>query len=325
MLMSPLRTALSLALCGSLAHPSVALGAMAAPDACEGATQASELPDVTGLNDDEKLEWAKKLYIEAKGFHETGNYYCSVIKYEQAYTYAPDKHLFAYNLGVDAWELKDCARVKHYMQLFLVNDTESDDLRKDAKRILDEAEASADCITQAGGASSSGGGNPADEDSGAPIEDNESAPGLSGSDSAGDDSGAKKTRKKTSGLLIGGVLLSVLGLGAAGGGIALTLSGKKKFDELTDASDKTNPTGFAQGFYDPELASGAKTFGLVGPVLMGIGGGLLVGGVVMIVLDRGNKKKGKGVYANRRGLQLEGVGAAPLRNGGGAASMTFRF
>ncbi|HFE45472.1 MAG TPA: hypothetical protein ENJ18_08255 [Nannocystis exedens] len=324
--MSPLRIALSLALCGSLAHPSVALGAMAAPDACEGATQASELPDVTGLNDDEKLEWAKKLYIEAKGFHESGNYYCSVIKYEQAYTYAPDKHLFAYNLGVDAWELKDCARVKHYMQLFLVNDTESDDLRKDAKRILDEAEASADCITQAGGgASSSGGDPPTDEGSGAPIEDTESAPGLDGgSDGGGDDAKPKKTRKKTSGLLIGGVLLSVLGLGAAGGGVALTLTGKKKFDELTDASDKNNPTGFAQGFYDAELAKSAKTFGVVGPVLLGVGGGLLVGGVVMIVIDRGNKKKGKGVYANR-GFQLQGVGAAPLRTGGGAASMTFRF
>ena len=323
--MSLLRTALSLALCGSLASPSVALGAVAAPDACEGATQASELPDVTGLDDGEKLEWAKKLYIEAKGFHEGGNYYCSVIKYEQAYTYAPDKHLFAYNLGVDAWELKDCARVKHYMQLFLVNDTENDDLRKDAKRILDEAQASPDCVTQAGAAS--GGSSPTEpEDSGAPIEDTEAAPGLDREDnSGGGGSDTGKSKKKASGLMIGGVILSVLGLGAAGGGVALTLSGKKFNDERDAANDNANSTGFAQGFYDPDGAAKAQKFGTFGPVLMGAGGAMLVGGIVMIVLDLKNKKAGKGAYAKRQGFHLTGMGATPLNTGGGAASMTFRF
>jgi len=324
--MSLLRTALSLALCGSLAHPSVALGAMVASDGCEGAIQPDELPDVAGLSDDEKLEWAKKLYIEAKGFHDGGNYYCSVIKYEQAYTYAPDKHLFAYNLGVDAWELKDCARVKHYMQLFMVNDTDNDDLRKDAKRILDEAESNPECVTQGGGgggSSSSGGAE--SEGSGAPIEDTEAAPGLDRPEenNGSSDTGAKK--KKASGLMIGGVLLSVLGLGAAGGGVALTLAGKKKNDTLTDAASTSNPTGFPQGFYDKELADEAKSFGTIGPVLMGAGGALLVGGVVMIVLDLGNKKKGKGAYAKRDGFHLAGMGATPLRTGGGTASMTFRF
>ncbi len=327
--MSLLRTALSLALCGSLAHPSVALGAMVASDGCEGAIQPDELPDVAGLSDEEKLEWAKKLYIEAKGFHDASNYYCSVIKYEQAYTYAPDKHLFAYNLGIDAWELKDCARVKHYMQLFMVNDTDNDDLRKDAKRILDEAESNPECVTQAGGGGGGGGGSSSggseSEGSGAPIEDTEAAPGLDRPDEGTGPTDSGPAKKKVSGLMIGGVLLSVLGLGAAGGGVALTLAGKKKFDGITEASSTSNSTGFPQGFYDKDAADQAKSFGTIGPVLIGAGGALLVGGVVMIVLDLGNKKKGKGAYAKRDGFHLAGMGATPLRTGGGTASMTFRF
>ncbi|MEZ4384331.1 MAG: hypothetical protein R3A79_23570 [Nannocystaceae bacterium] len=322
--MNLLRPALSLALCASLAQPSIALGATVASNPCEGGTAAEELPDVSTIGDDEKLNWAKKLYLEAKNFHDEGNYYCSVIKYEQAYTYAPDKHLFAYNLGVDAWELKDCARVKHYMQLFMVNDTENDDLRKDAKRILDEANESPDCVTQAGGGGGGGGGSSTAESSGAPIEDNEEAPGLDG----GDDpvSVDAPPKKKTSGLLIGGVALAVLGLGAAGGGAAVLFMGKSKHDEILDANSKTNSTSFAQGSWDQATADSAKTLGTVGPILLGAGGAMLAGGIALIVMDRGNKKKGKGAYATTNAKpRLTGFGATPLRGGGGAASMTFRF
>ncbi|MCB9566378.1 MAG: hypothetical protein H6710_04040 [Myxococcales bacterium] len=325
--MSIFRTALSLALCASLAQPTVALAAVF-DDPCEGGTPAADLPDTANLSSEEKLNWAKKLYGEAKGFHDSGNYFCSVIKYEQAYTFAPDKHLFAYNLGVDAWELKDCARVKHYMQLFMVNDESNADLRKDAKRILNEAENSAECVTNAGAAGSSG---PTDTgSSGAPIEDTEEAPGLEGtsrggSESGGGGGGEDKPKKSVSGMLIGGVVLSVIGLGVAGGGVALALSSKKKGDEIKDAGSTANMTGFAQGYYDASLEKSAKTLGLVGPVLIGAGGALLVGGIVMVVMDRGNKKKGKGAYANQRSFQLAGAGVSPLREGGGAASMTFRF
>jgi hypothetical protein len=53
---------------------------------------------------------------------------------------------------------------------------------------------------------------------------------------------------------------------------------------------------------------------------------MLVGGIVMIVIDRGNKKKGKGFYAHRTGrVQLGGIGAAPLPGGGAAGSLALRF
>jgi hypothetical protein len=51
---------------------------------------------------------------------------------------------------------------------------------------------------------------------------------------------------------------------------------------------------------------------------------MLIGGIVMIVIDRGNKKKGKGFYANHRPRAARGIGAAPLP-GGGATGSALRF
>lgn len=328
--MSLLRTSLSLALCLAIAQPSVAsASALVAPDQCEGGTPADQLPDANSISADEKLSWAKKLYVEAKGFHDAGNFYCSVIKYEQAYTFAPDKHLFAYNLGVDAWELKDCARVKHYMQLFMVNDDSNPDLRKDAKRILQEAETSPECVTSGGGGGggpvSGGGGGGGGGTSATPTEVEE-APGLGGGDSSSGGGGGtdEPAKKNVSGMLIGGVVMAVLGAGAVGGGLGTFVLGKNKAAEFGELHDTGNMTTFPQGVYDADLEKSAKTLGLISPILIGAGAALLVGGVALIVVDRGNKKKGKGAYASKRGFQITGVGAAPI-GGGAAASMSFRF
>jgi len=100
-------------------------------------------------------------------------------------------------------------------------------------------------------------------------------------------------------------------------------SGKKK--DLDDLS-APGTTNFPTGDYSEAqpLEKSVKSLGTFGPVLLGAGGALLVGGVLLVVLDRGNKKKGKGAYANVR-PGLAGMGAAPLPGGGGAASMSFRF
>jgi hypothetical protein len=73
----------------------------------------------------------------------------------------------------------------------------------------------------------------------------------------------------------------------------------------------------------------AKTLNLVTPILIGVGGAMLIGGIVMIVIDRGNKKKGKGFYANQRprAARRSRGGAAAGRRGGwvaGAALLSQR-
>ena len=310
-----LRGALSVVLCAGLAtQSSVALANF----------EDEELPDPSTLSDEEKLEWAKKLYIQAKEFHDNEDYYNSVIKYEQAYSYAPDKHVFAYNLGVDAWELKDCARVKQYLQLFLIKDEDNEDLQADAREILKKADNNPECITGGPGEPDPGpgGGDPDPGTKAAPVDTDEPVLTAKNDDSSATDS----DKKGPSGLLIGGAVLAVLGAGALGGGVGTTIVGKGAADELGTLSTPGS-TGFVNQGYDQsivDMENKLSTMNTVSPILIGVGGALLAGGIAMIVVDVMNKKKGKGHYANNQKVQLSGLGLAPSQ-GGASASLSLRF
>ena len=311
---SILRGALSLVLCAGLATQSSVASA---------AFQDEELPDPSTLSDEEKLEWAKKLYLQAKEFHDNEDYYNSVIKYEQAYSYAPDKHVFAYNLGVDAWELKDCARVKQYLQLFLIKDEDNEELQADARDILKQADNNPECITGGPGEADPGPADPTPASSGPATDDEE--PILTKKD---DGSTTTDTDKKgPSGLLIGGAILTVLGAGALGGGIGTTVIGSSTANELKTLSTPGD-TGFVNQEYDNsviDMENKLGTMNTVSPILIGAGGALLAGGIALIVVDVMNKKKGKGHYANKSSkVQLSGVGLAPSQ-GGASASLSLRF
>ena len=331
-----LRTSLSLVLCASLAAPQMAIaGPPPPPPPPSGSAAASsdQPPDPAAVSAEERLKWAKKLFTEARAAHEAEDYYNSVIKFEQAYNFAPDKHIFAFNIGQDSWELKDCVRVKQYLELFLIKETANEELRKKAQELLSKAENNKDCVT--GGpapAASSGGGGGGGGGSSRPAEDTED-PLLEGRkrDGGTDDEGPKK--RGASGLLIGGVVLTVLGLGAAGGGIGTMLAAKGKAGDLEDAANAKGVTMFPQGTYNSGVEGdikSLKTLNTVTPLLLGIGGAMFVGGIVMIVIDRGNKKKGKGFYARKpgkpgHGVELTGISAAPLPGGGAAGSFALRF
>lgn len=318
-----LRVATSLVLCASLALPTQAFANVnLTQEAAEGEGDDETPPPPDTLSDEEKLEWAKKLYLKAKAYHDAEDYYNSVIKYEEAYRYAPDKHIFAYNLGIDAWELRDCARVKQYLQLFMIKDDSHPDLRKTAKDILEQADGNAECVTSGGSGTTTATGPTQAE----PVED-EDGPELTAKTRPGDElTGDSGPKKKPSGLLIGGSVLAVLGVGALGAGVATTIIAKGKHTTLMDAT-QPSPTSFADDYYG-DLRSdekSLKTLNVVNPVLLIAGGLMLAGGVTMIVLDRSNKKKGKGHYANTKKAKLTGLGIGPTRGGGAAASMTLKF
>lgn len=331
-----LRSSLSLALCTSLVASSVAQAAPPPPPppppSGSATATADQPPDPNAVSAEERLKWAKKLFTEARAAHDAEDFFNSVVKFEQAYNFAPDKHIFAFNIGQDAWELRDCARVKQYLELFIIKETANQDLLKTAREILAKAEGNKECVT----------GGPAPvatsptPTSSAPASDTED-PLLEkknrNSDSSEDD---EPKKKGASGLLIGGVVLAVLGVGAVGGGLGTMLAAKGKKGSIEDAANvhpagsQSGATGFPQGRFNDSVNSdikSLKTLNLVTPILIAAGGAMLVGGLVMIVIDRGNKKKGKGFYAKRpgHGVQLGGIGAAPLPGGGAAGSLALHF
>lgn len=321
--MTMLRASISLFLCTSLALPSVATAntyAVAFQEAEAEAAEDEAPPPPDTLSDEEKLDWAKKLYMKAKAYHDAEDYYNSVIKYEEAYRYAPDKHIFAYNLGIDAWELRDCARVKQYLQLFMIKDDSHPDLRKTAKEILDQADGNTECVTAGGnGVVADQGGGTAE-----PVTDDD-GPELTAKGRPDSGLGDTGPKKKPSGLLIGGSVLTVVGVGALGAGIATTIIAKGKHTTLTDAT-QPSPTSFADDYYGDLRGdeSTLKTLNVVNPILLIAGGLMVAGGITMIVIDRGNKKKGKGHYAKQNKAKLTGLGIGPTA-GGAAASMTLQF
>ena len=328
-----LRTSLSLVLCASMVASSVAQAAPPPPPppppSGSATASADQPPDPNAVSAEERLKWAKKLFTEARAAHDAEDFYNSVIKFEQAYSFAPDKHIFAFNIGQDSWELKDCARVKQYLELFLIKETANEDLRKKAQEILSKADNNKDCVT--GGpapTTTTPTGNTGSSSRPAPEDDED--PLLGKKNRNGDDTEDDAPKKRgASGLLIGGVVLTVLGVGAAGGGIGTMLAAKGKAADAEAAAD-VGATTFPQGKFDSDVAGdlkSLKTLNLVTPILLAAGGAMLVGGIVMIIIDRGNKKKGKGFYARRpgHGVQLGGIGATPLPGGGAAGSLALHF
>ncbi len=289
--------------------------------------RGDDLPDPDSLSAEEKLEWAKKLYLEAKEFHDNEDYYNSVIKYEQAYSYAPDKHIFAYNLGIDAWELRDCARVKQYLLVFLVKDDDNLELQKEARAILREAEGNSECIT-------GGPGKPAET----PAETSEETPEETSEETPEEEENPleiggppPEVETSTAGggpspMLIGGAVLTVLGAGALAGGIGTTVVGSKAAHELYDLS-RPGETGFTPQPYNQaviDLERRLSAMNVVSPILITLGGAMLAGGVALLVVDSSNRKNGRGHYAARRAPRVTAFGVTPTRRGA-AASLTLRF
>lgn len=334
--MSILRASLSVVLCASLAQPTVALAAPPPPPpppsgSAAAAAQPEQPPDPSTVTAEERINWAKKLFKEATEAHDREDFYNSVIKFEQAYSFAPDKHIFAFNIGQDAWELRDCARVKQYLELFLVKENAKMDLRKKAQEILSKAENNPECVTGGPAQTSQPTNTTNNNTTSRPASDEEDPLALKkNNNSGGGDSTDDEPKKRgTSGLFLGGVVLMVLGIGAVGGGVGTLAIAKSKAGAIEDAAAPGMiVTSFSQGQYNDDVDGdfkSLKTLNLVTPILLAAGGAMLVGGIAMIVVDRGNKKKGKGFYAGKQRVQLTGLGASPLPGGGAAGSLSLRF
>jgi len=77
-------------------------------------------PDPAAMSDDERMEYAKQLYIDGDAAFNMGDYALALVKFETAYrVYVPSIHLFNFNIALSAWELGDCAKAKVAFQRFL--------------------------------------------------------------------------------------------------------------------------------------------------------------------------------------------------------------
>lgn len=83
-------------------------------------TQLEAGPDPATMTDEERIDHAKRLYVEGDEAFMSGNYEVALTKFETAYrVYVPNLHQFTFNIAMAAFELGDCARAKLAYQRFV--------------------------------------------------------------------------------------------------------------------------------------------------------------------------------------------------------------
>lgn len=322
MLRSMARTCVALALCGAVAMPVTAQGSVFA--------QPASTP--------EQLAYAKQLYSEGLAALEAQDFKTATTKFEQAYVYAPDKHVFNFNIGSAAYAAGDCVKAKAAFQRFL--DLVSDHPeRGTAQKNLMEIERSG-CAAAATPAPTptpapSGGVLPEET---TPAPGGDEAPELksrrrereeaaAAEQAAADAKKAKKYRfNKTMvmGLALGSVgAAGILTFGVAG---VISLAMKKKLEEEA----QNGPTNFPAGdFSSSDLFQSYVTMrrsAIAAYVGLGVGVGAGTAGIVLYMKglkkcksgeDTGEKKK----TAQRGGaLRLASLGPVVLGAGTGVAA-----
>ncbi|WP_146155819.1 hypothetical protein [Enhygromyxa salina] len=274
------------------------------------------------LSDDEKIEKAKGLYIEAERLADEDNWEAAVVLYEQAYYLVPGKHGFAHKVGIAAWKVDNCDKAYDYLTHF-VEYGEADKYPEkitEAQGILEEIEAKG-CRT------------PEEEEPEPEAEaptDVENPFATEAGDGPGD-SGKKPKEKGDKGLLIGGAVMITLGLagvGAGAAGSAIAVGAGKSLDQL--ASTSTN-TGYPVGDYAcrnvdasdcPVTLESRLATGKVLTYAGFIGGGVLVAAGIALIAIHAKKNKAKaGASAKaKNGVELTAIGPTLLPGGGGAAA-----
>ncbi|HVH98694.1 MAG TPA: hypothetical protein VM869_08290 [Enhygromyxa sp.] len=88
------------------------------PDETLEPEQATADP-APGLTEEQKLDKAKALYVEAEGKAKAEDWAGALPLYEEAYYLVPSKHGFALKVGVAAEKSGDCAKAIEYYEHFL--------------------------------------------------------------------------------------------------------------------------------------------------------------------------------------------------------------
>jgi tetratricopeptide (TPR) repeat protein len=325
---APIAALLSAALC----LPTTAVAFAAPPPTPPGGVQPGGADPTAGMSEEQKLQRAKQLYGEADTAFQGGNFAEALTKFEEAYNvYAPNFHVFNFNIGLSAYEVGDCVKAKTAFQRFLdlVADHPS---RGEAQQKLIEIERS--------GCAAAPQPSVVDTPTTAPVtEDEEDSPLLTSKQSEREEAiereRAERNAKKQHPLVITGAVFTAVGVAALiGSGVSLAIANSKA-NKLADLASP-GPTGFPAGNYSDEEvfaldrqgatslpANNAITIALLvgGAVFTGVGIGLLVVGVKKKKAERGGGSPKNAEAAQNRSLTL----TPAYLPGGGGASARVRF
>jgi hypothetical protein len=278
------------------------------------------------LSEEEKLNRAKTLYGEGEEAYAAGDYVTATQKYEEAYYLFPGKHGFAHKVGIAAWAAGDCVKADEYLRHFTTYATgeKYEAKLEEAKKILGEI-AIQGCAAKADP-------EPAPMTAEPTPEASEDAPILTSRSSEREKEAEKARREaasnKRGGLFIGGLVLTIGGGLAVGGGLVTLFMARGNANALAEASSNNTATGFPTGDYSDSATyrkdQNLDTLNLVTPILLGAGGLMVAGGAVMLVLDAKKRKGGGGKNAKANGAELSAIGPTMLPGGAGA-SATVKF
>ena len=300
------------------------------------AAPTAPAPAPAEMSEEEKMEKAKGLYIQAEGLAAQGNWTDAVPLYEEAYYLVPGKHGFAHKVGVAAWNVKDCNKANDYLKHFLTYGDEEKDADKfaEAKQILGEISVSG-CATNDSATTTTTTTTTAD------VEDEENPIGMSTTEARQQENAQTQQDAKNEkrGLLIGGAVLLGVGVAGVGVGIAGLAIANSSANTLQDLSTNLTTSGFPEGDYACrgvdtaqcpfELEKRLKTGNVLGYVGLGVGGAALVGGAAMLAVYMVNKKKNGGKLESspegEAGVELSAFGPMLVPGGGAGAMAEIRF
>ncbi len=90
----------------------------APPEEDIDAAPAAPVDPYAGMSEEERLDKAKGLYVEAEGLAKAGEWENAMAKYEEAYYLVPGKHGFAFKVGKSAHEAGHCEKAEQYLTHF---------------------------------------------------------------------------------------------------------------------------------------------------------------------------------------------------------------
>ncbi len=88
-----------------------------------------------------QIDYAKQLYGEGVAAMEAKDFDTALVKFKEAYRYAPELHLFTYNIGAAAEGSGDCYTARTYYTMFLdlvPEHPERDNVRKTVERLVEQ-------------------------------------------------------------------------------------------------------------------------------------------------------------------------------------------
>ncbi|MCP5064945.1 MAG: hypothetical protein GY946_00135 [bacterium] len=99
-------------------------------------TMATALASDSGEVREAQLEYAKEMYGQGIDALERGDPAAAVAAFEEAYRYAPDRHVFNFNIGAAAIEADDCGRAMAAFESFLSLVPEHPERRTAAEHVV---------------------------------------------------------------------------------------------------------------------------------------------------------------------------------------------